>query len=343
MATETQQPAFSAEQMGLFRKLEGIFIPHVCKQRDDFYHRDVASGATAKSARFVHYTTAIAALSIINTKRIWMRNAVCMSDYSEVQHGYDVLHKFFSEETNTSAFTDALDSSVPGAAGDAFNLFNQRWNNVRFNTYVASVSEHDPKEDLHGRLSMWRAYGDNTARVALVVNIPWLGQAALALNLTFSPVAYLTENEAHAALQQATANIRAHQDFLRSADRRLVVASAFSMLVVWVTCLKHEGFREEREWRAIYLPHNLASPLMESSTEVIGGVPQFVCKVPLDASVSPALSSLEFSSIFDRLIIGPSQYPLPMYEAFTAALMKAGVPQETAKERVLVSGIPLRI
>ena len=344
MSDATQQPAFSAEQIELVRKLEAVFMPHVCEQRDGFYHRDTAAtGIAVKSAKFVHYTTATAALSIINTKRLWMRNALCMSDYREVQHGYDILHKFFSDATNTSAFTLALDSCLPGAAGEAIALFNQWWTNVRLNTYVASVSEHDVKEDLHGRLSMWRAFGGNTARVALVVSIPSNGHAALALRLIFSPVAYLTEDEAQAVLHRATANIRENREFLRTVNRQMVVGSILSMLVVGVTCLKHEGFREEREWRAIYLPHNLPSPLMESSTEVIGGVPQPIYKLPLDASISPALCGLEFSSIFDRLIIGPSLYPLPMCEAFTVALVKAGVPQETAKARVLISGIPLRV
>jgi hypothetical protein len=42
-------------------------------------------------AKFVHYTTAEAALSIIRSKRLWMRNATCMADYSEVTHGYRYL------------------------------------------------------------------------------------------------------------------------------------------------------------------------------------------------------------------------------------------------------------
>ena len=37
------------------------------------------------------------------------------------------------------------------------------------------------------------------------------------------------------------------------------------MLVAGVTCLKHEGFHEEREWRVLYAPNRTASPLMEHS------------------------------------------------------------------------------
>jgi hypothetical protein len=61
-------------------------------------------------------------------------------------------------------FVDALEPSVPGAADEAIVLFYQWWNDIRFNTYIVSMSEHDNKEDLHGRLSMWRAFGGNLAR-----------------------------------------------------------------------------------------------------------------------------------------------------------------------------------
>jgi hypothetical protein len=44
--------------------------------------------------------------------------------------------------------------------------------------------------------------------------------------------------------------------------------------------------------------------------------------------------------MLDRLIIGPSQYPVPMYDAFTDALRTAGVTDPDKK--VFMSGIPIR-
>ena len=111
-------------------------------------------------------------------------------------------------------------------------------------------------------------------------------------------------------------------------------------LLSGVVCLKHEGFHEEREWRAIYAPTRQPSRLMESSTEVVSGVPQVVYKVPLDASVSNQIADLDFTQIFDHLIIGPTSYPWPIYGAFVDELTKAGV--ANSAERVLVSGIPIR-
>jgi hypothetical protein len=343
---DASQPSgvLSVEQVELLIKLAAIFMPVARKQRDVHYQRQL-SGAVADSARFAHYTTAEAALNIIRTKRLWMRNALCMSDYREVQHGFEIFHRFFSNQSKAEAFKAALDKSFPRAAADAIALFDQRWSTTRLHTYIASISEHADTEDLHGRLSMWRAFGGNTARVALVFNVPWNSGGAAALNLLFSPVAYLTEQQALDTLDAVLTNIGAAQNFLGSGSlsRQLVVQFVFNMLLAGVTCLKHEGFGEEREWRAVYSPHNAPSELMKLSTKVIGGVPQVIYEIPLDERVAPALAGLEFSRIFDRLIIGPSPYPLPMCDAFMTALVEAGVPQEVAQQKVIPSRIPIRV
>jgi hypothetical protein len=134
-------------------------------------------------------------------------------------------------------------------------------------------------------------------------------------------------------------NIKDNQQFLRSIDREMFVQSIFFMLVTGVVCLKHEGFHEEREWRVIYSPNLRPSPLISPSIEVVGGVPQTVYKIPL-AGGNADLANLTIPSLTDRVIIGPSLYPWPMWEAFVSALTAAGVPD--ANQRVFVSGIPIR-
>lgn len=59
-----------------------------------------------------------------------------------------------------------------------------------------------------------------------------------------------------------------------------------------------------------------------------------------DATASPALADLDFSRMFHRLIVGPSPYPWPMFEAFREALTQAGVVD--AQARMWTSGIPIR-
>jgi hypothetical protein len=288
----------------------------------------------------VHYTSAENALKIIRTKRLWMRSTVCMSDYREVQHGYDMLFSFFSNRAKNETFTAALDLSHPGAATEALKLFDQWWAHIRFNTYVSSISEHEDSEDLHGRLSMWRAFGGTLPKVAVVFRTPRYSGGAQQLNIMFSPVAYMNEQAVHATINEIIENIKTSVDFLSTLDRQIIIANVFATLLGGVTCVKHEGFHEEREWRAIYTPKRAQSPLMIPSTEVIGGVPQIIYQMPLDSEVSPTLADIDLAKMFDRLIVGPSPYPWVMYEAFVDALTKMGI--SDAVNRVYVSGIPLR-
>jgi hypothetical protein len=324
-------------EIQLALRLESIFMPHARKQRDEHHAREAHEGG----ARFVHYTSAEAALSIIKSKRLWMRNTTCMADFREVQHGYDILWRLFHDEQKREAFKAALDVCAPGAADEAIKIFDQWWQTIRFSTFIASLSEHLDNEDFHGRLSMWRAFGNSGApRVAAVIRIPKFSGGAIALNLIFSPVAYFTEAQTHDEIKRVICNITANVDFLKTIDRQTIVANVFTMLLAGVTCLKHEGFAEEREWRAIYSPLRSPSPFVESSTKVVSGVPQIIHKIPMDATVSPVLAELDLAKMFDRLIIGPSQYSWPMCEAFTQALKAAGVAD--AEKRVFISDIPIR-
>jgi hypothetical protein len=268
-----------------------------------------------------------------------------MSDYREVQYGLDILQRYFTDKDKAARFAAALDACAPGVAQEAIKLFDQWWTHpqvsTRFNTYISSISLHAAHEDQHGRLSMWRAFGgQNTPRVAFVFSIPKFTGAATALNLLFSPVAYLTVDQVYEVIEEVIGNVFANCEFLRSVERSALLGTVFSMFLAGVTCLKHEGFHEEREWRAIYSPKRAPSSLMESSIEVIAGLPQPVYKIPLDATISPDLATLDFAAMFDRVIIGPSLYPWPMYEAFVTALLKNGI--SDAAERVFVSLIPIR-
>lgn len=314
-------------------RLEGIFMPHTRIRRDEFY-------AGRDHARFVHYTSAEAALNVVTTKRMWLRNTTCMADYREVQHGFDMLNGFFADTSLRAQFVTALDECFPNVGADAIALFNQWWRDIQFNTFVGSVSEHDDSEDLHGRLSMWRAFGGNNGRVAIVLNIPWFTGATETLRLQFSPVSYMDQKDVHAEMVSVIGNVRKNIEFLRSVGKEALIAYTLMMLITGVTCVKHEGFHEEREWRVIYAPLRMPSPLMEHDTTTIAGIPQIIYRLPLDARVAPDIARLDFAALFDRLIIGPSQYAYAMAESFSNALTAAGIPD--AAKRIFISGIPIR-
>jgi hypothetical protein len=104
--------------------------------------------------------------------------------------------------------------------------------------------------------------------------------------------------------------------------------------------LKHEGFSEEREWRVIHAPNRMPSDNLESSIETIAGVPQRIYKIPLRSDPSAGLTGLDLDQLIDRIIIGPTQFPWVMFEAFSSALTDAGV--KNSASRIAISQIPVR-
>lgn len=313
-------------------KLSSIFTPLAKARRDD---------VIARKARFVHYTTAENAMKIIRSKRLWMRNAKCMNDYMEVSHGHDLLVRFFQDQGRKQLFYEALQPIGNEVARQAIELFDQWWQKLQFNTFITSISEHGPAEDIHGRLSMWRAYGQLSARAAIVVNIPFEpADATEGLKVILSPVFYFGYPEVEKELYAVIENINKHTAFLLTQGTQIIKNWVFAMFVALSVSLKHEGFKEEREWRVLYLPELYPSKLLSPTIETINGIPQTVYQIPLEDNPTERVTGTAIPQLLDRIIIGPSSYPFPMYQAFTAALEGVGV--VNAGSKVIVSGIPLR-
>lgn len=319
------------EEIALGDELEKIFTPLAYGRRKKIRE---------EGGRFVHYTSAENAVNIIRHKKIWMRNARCMNDYLESYFGHQHLVEVFSKKEIKQEYLSVLNELGQDFGNQVLNKFDQWWNNIQFNTYITSVSEHDNTEDIHGRLSMWRAYGRDAAKAALVLKMPIQPGEALGLRVLFSPVEYLTPEQLETEFLAAVQNIKQHIGFLKGVKPELLSNMAFFMLVLAALCLKHEGFKEEREWRVICLPHALPTKFVESSVEVVGGVPQTVYKIPLVDRPDDNIMGLEIPKLVDRVIIGPSVYPVPINEAFVNLLVQAGM--SDAASRVVFSNIPLR-
>jgi hypothetical protein len=308
-----------------------ILYPYALRKR-----QEVGGG----SGRFVHYTSAENALKIINSKCIWMRNTNCMADYREVHHGFDALRRYFADSANREAFFAAVNGCVTGLAEETVSQFDQSLQSTQLQTFITSISEHDDQEDAHGRLSMWRAFGNSTARVAIVVKLALDIGKNVSLGAEMSPVAYFSDQEFARELNAVVANINANREFLRTLDRPTLQWQLHAMLTSAMVCLKHEGFHEEREWRVIHSPARHSAEHIHSSIEVVGGVPQRVYKIPLQSNAQAGLTGLNPNELVDRIIIGPTQYPFAMFDAFVSALVDAGVTD--AAKRVVISQIPMR-
>jgi len=310
--------------------LSKIFTPY----SDE--HRKVMK---KRKGLFVHYTSAENAMKIIRSKELWLRNAKCMNDYMEVFQGFELMSKYFRNPENKGSWMKALEPCGKESVQKAIALFDQWWENINSNTFISSISEYDDKEDDHGRLSMWRAYGQKSA-AAIVFNAPFESDSKTGLNLLLVPAAYFRQEDLNEEFTRVIKNINDNIGFLVSQGEETIIKIVFAMLVVNAVSLKHAGFKEEREWRIIYLPYLNPSELIYRDIESIDGVPQIVYKLSLENKLKENVAGIGIPQIFNKIIIGPTQYPLPLQEAFKVALEKAGI--ENPASRVIVSGIPLR-
>jgi len=316
-------------QRNLIDRLNSVFFS---------YAKNRLSKLMQDGHRLVHYTSAENAISIIQNKTLWLRDTRSMSDFAEVEHGYAMLLNYFQQIGKREGFHTALDRHYPGAGNEVLKRFDDFSAFIRNATYICCFSEHPEFEDTYGRLSMWRAYGSKSG-VALVLEVPG-PYSAIPLNVYLSPVAYLGQSEFWQYLDEAIGRINAADAELAGISREDFIFNAYRMLVMATLSLKHPAFIEEREWRLIHLPFEAPSQYVKGETATIGGVPQVVFKIPLENHPPEGIEGIAIPDLLDRVIIGPTQYPGPIYRSLAKELSDAGVPN--AGEKIKSAGIPLR-
>ena len=310
-------------------RLAKIFHPHANRRI-----REIIDTNT----RFVHYTSANAAMEILKTKTFWMRKTSCMNDFMEVQYGLNCLNNAYRGEV-WKKLRKTLNSIIKGISDEIDNLFENLLPYLQSDIYIACFSEHLDDEDRHGRLSMWRAYSESTGVAFVLNNAPFLSEFA-PLKVYTSPVAYFDNSNFQIEFERVVSNIEANRSFLLNLERNELVDRVLNALKFAALCIKHPGFKEEKEWRVIYIPSMEKSEHLEKGIKVIDGTPQPIYKIPLKNVPNEGIGGIEIPEILDRIIIGPTEFPDAIQEGFVDLLTDAGVADP--EHRVWLTGIPLR-
>jgi len=306
-----------------------VFLPHYNERKKN---------VESKNLKFVHYTNAQAAMSIIESNEFWLKKTTRMNDYSETYHGFECLRSAYRDQKDS--LIGALDGVFPNIVQEVEDLFNQWWDRIRYNAYIACFSEFniaEPKCDL-GKLSMWRAYGGN-AGVALVLNSEPFFNESDAFKAMTAPVIYADDEKFKQIFLNLVVGIQSNIALLTSMSREEVKGWLYSAFLTLSLSVKHPGFEEENEWRIIYTGME-ESKYLRKEIKSINGIPQNVYKIPLENIPQENVSGIDIPALLDRIIIGPCDNALDIIEAFDALLTKAGIPD--VSQRIRYSNIPLR-
>lgn len=310
-----------------FERLLKIFYPDDAEQ---------LSKIESENIRFAYYTSADVAKQIIDKKEIWLRNATVMNDFLEITYGLDLTKKAFGSAPWKDIMS-AANSVLPGIQEKVMAHFNYWDRYLPTETYLTCLSLHDDKEDEHGRLSMWRAYGD----VALIINNTPLTNSSEELGVFSTPVHYLDQAGFEERLQKVAQAVTNNIVYLHALDEKVTFDFICSMLLVGVIGTKHPGFAEEKEWRIFFQPEDYPDNILTKEIVTIQGVVQEIWKLPLKHDPDNGLHHADIPSLINRIIIGPTQHSEVSKHAFVNLLDKAGV--EDAANKVFVSEIPLRM
>lgn len=316
-------------------RFRGIFMPRATKK--------LIQAASDPSIRFVHYTTADSFMKILASKSIWMRNARGMNDISEVINGHARIRAALLSDGRIERLRTALDAIHPSqpASAQILSLVDGHARSLLTETYITCVSEHDPSEDLIGRLSMWRAYTQNSVGVGVVLNTQAFKSESDVLRAYSSPVAYLNDADVAAEVDQVISNLVRERRWLAAQAPQTIVNWGFSMFLFGMTCLKHPGFAEEREWRIVHNPTLYSSQEVCPEVVAIGGIPQRIYKIPLKDYPDQGFVGASPDRLIERVIVGPSNYGPIVRQALVDCMTKAGI--RNPENRVINSDIPLRV
>ncbi|WP_170553380.1 DUF2971 domain-containing protein [Ruegeria atlantica] len=315
-------------------KLARLFMP---------YAMDRVEAVEAENTKFVHYTSAFAATQIIKNEEVWLRNALVMNDFSEVQHGEMCLAESWKDEEVGGRLRTLLSELADDLADRLAETFDSHSTERTVQSFLMSVSEHgnpDIAEEKYGRLSMWRAYGGDT-NVALIFNNSPFRSEEVKLQAFSSPVLYADYDGFKEEFVRLVKGLEAEFDLLNEIGPDEVFKQLYWAFHMASLSTKHPGFSEEREWRVIYSPTLFGrSPIMKEEIETIGGVPQKVIKLPLKADATTGYSGYAVKEILEEIIVGPTETSWPIYESLAMLLDENGV--DDAWGKVRRSDIPLR-
>jgi len=319
-------------------KLRDIFAP---------LHSDLTNMATIadRPTFLAHYTSLEVLEKIMQHNELWFSHPFFMNDLQEMRFGIVEGYKIFDafsrhQEFITACGTEAraanLASFFAGCASN-FELRN------KFDVYVLCFSNHDDVADSDGLLSMWRGYGANGNGAALVFKTDHLKPREHP-PLLVGKVIYATDDERRKWLEGM---FRKGLKILNSEsipDDKLHVAAIamFESMKIFALLSKHKGFKEEKEWRIIYLPDRDELQLLKE--QISYSIGKRVIEPKLKYKIEPLKleprETWTFHSILHKIILGPSLSSQLTIDAVYKMLVAHN--KSNFREKLSASGIPLR-
>ena len=262
-----------------------------------------------------------------------------MNDYSEIIYGFNQVKQLLYSDIGKD-FIDCLYKCTSYVSDNYWeNIINNFIENEFIswihNTYIICFTEHNQQDDIMGRLSMWRTYGNDNG-IAFVFNTNNIKKVCQQLNIALTPVAYLNKLTLKQEIFNLIESIKANQLYLKSIKIDEIKNMLQWVLRYAIVSIKHLGFSEEVEWRLVAHSINLLQS-SKLSIESPHNIIQPIFKIPFD---------IFYNNLLDSIIISPTATINERYvkhSALTFLLCKQfNISPEVAESKIKDSDIPYR-
>jgi hypothetical protein len=209
-------------------------------------------------------------------------------------------------------------------------------------TYVFCLSEHD-RDEMDGKLSMWRGYGGNGNGAAIVFDSSSL-EVKHDSPLALAKVHYGSREERTNWLKKLAARFAEIVLSLDIPDDKIYFSSyaVFRRLQAFALFSKHSGFKEEKEWRVVYFSERDTGKILDKFRHYHVGKRGVEPKLRLPFEPIAGVTGDDFSlkKILDSIILGPTTSTPLAVRSVERMLELMGMSE--FKELVLPSSIPFR-
>jgi len=306
---------------------------------------DSVETVRAKVKHLAHYTSVNTLRSICLNNEIWLSNPLFMNDLQELNYGVDLGYRYVMQ---SNVIERALKcKSRADYARQQFGRFVESFVLSGSNdVYIFCLSEHDIQER-DGVLSMWRTYGDKGAGAALVLNTGFLRDGGDS-PLLIAKVHYKTDDQRRESVIRMVniwvdSLLKIEQSGFTEHEINACMQSLFLCIEMQALTTKHEGFREEKEWRLIYTrdtdPKHVLTKRLSYNLSITGAEPKL--KFPLEPMPLDPIDTWTFDSILDQIILGPGMSRRLNKLAVERMLCECQKPAFLTK--LCISTIPLRL
>lgn len=254
-----------------------------------------------------HYTSIPTLERMMSNDEVWFSNPLYMNDMEELRFGITEGASAFRR--NLLLKLNCSDNSYNALLAAFDRCLEEFTEKHAFDTYVFCMSEHtDDATD--GLLSMWRGYGGNGSGAAIVFDTAKFDFDPDANFLLLSNVHYLSQNKRRAWIEAKLSELATLLEKNPIPDNKLYIPVHifFQRLKMFSLFTKHDGFSEEKEWRAVYLrdwdKKNVLEEMLHYALGHNGIEPKLKLKIKPIAGLT--MNDFSLDRIATQIILGPS-------------------------------------